>query len=184
MNGFLNGVSTFLSRCKVNEGRTLIVGSKIYENSPKQDRRNLYADAIGIDMELGDGVDWVFDLEEQEQIPHDLGKFEHVECTSVLEHSRRPWLMAANIERLMVPGATIFVTVPWIWRYHPYDHDYYRFSRDGIRAIFPNIEWSELTLVCEGRYLKADKVPAIIADDMKYLARTETWGFGVKKGTA
>jgi hypothetical protein len=173
-------IDRFLKKCDVREGRTLIVGSKIHDSTPsKPDRRALYKNAVGVDMEAGRGVDRVMNLEDE--LPEDLGAFEHVECTSVLEHSRRPWLLCANLERLILPGGTIFLSVPWIWRYHAYDHDYYRFSRDGIAAIFPNIEWHRLVLICGDRILKGDKVPSLNANGVPHLARTETFGFGVKK---
>lgn len=158
------------------EGRALIVGSKVY--GEKEDRRKRYDDALGVDMQAGDGVDLVLDLEEP--LPEGIGTFAHVECMSVLEHSRRPWLLAANLERLMEDGATIFVSVPWIWRYHAYDHDYFRFSRDGIRSIFANIEWTNL-MYASDRLCDDDRVGRTMVDGHPYLSRTETVGFGVKR---
>ncbi len=81
------------------EGRTLIVGSHVYGG--REDRRKLYKKAVGVDMIAGPGVDVVADLEDTGSIM-DLwtgdGPFDHVECRSVLEHSRRPWRLARNIE--------------------------------------------------------------------------------------
>lgn len=157
-----------------NAGRTLIVGSKIYGG--KEDRRARYANALGVDMLEGDGVDRVLDLEEP--LPDDLGTFDHVECMSVLEHSRRPWLMAANIERLMAPGASLFVSVPLIWRLHGYPNDYFRITPEGVRALFPGIEWKHLMLA--GDALRGDKIKSAEVDGYPYMARTETVGFGYR----
>lgn len=159
-------------------GRTLIVGSQVYGG--KEDRRARYANAVGVDMLPGDGVDRVLDLEEP--LPADLGPFDHIECMSVLEHSRRPWLLAANLERLMAYGGTLFVSVPWIWRFHAYDADYFRFSHQGLQAIFANIEWQHLMYASEELLpSKQSKVPAVKIGPKShaYLARTETCGFGV-----
>ena len=161
-------------------GRTLIVGSKLYGDG-KEDRRKRYAEAVGLDMQEGDGVDVVLNLEGKP--PDDLGPFAHVECMSVLEHSRRPWLMADNIERLMAPGASLFVSVPWVWRYHAYDHDYFRFSMDGLRSIFPGIEWEHLAIVTQRRifFENPKKYPSRNGENGdKYLLRSETVGFGHK----
>ena len=57
------------------QGRTLIVGSKVYAD--KEDRRGRYSDAVGVDMLSGDGVDFVVNLEEP--LPKALGLFDHVE---------------------------------------------------------------------------------------------------------
>ena len=85
-------------------------------------------------MQEGEGVDLVLDLEES--LPEGLGTFAHVECMSVLEHSKRPWLLAANPEQLMEPGATIFVSVPFIWRFHGYPSDYFRLTPEALPVLF------------------------------------------------
>jgi hypothetical protein len=157
-------------------GRTLIVGSAVYRE--KEDRRKRYPYAVGVDMLEGQGVDWVLDLEEP--LPDGLGTFAHVECMSVLEHSRRPWLLAANLEQLMEPGATIFVSVPFIWRFHGYPNDYYRLTPEALPQLFSNVDWSELMLASDVLQPKY-RVNALKRDGHPYLARTETVGFGVKR---
>lgn len=156
-------------------GRTLIVGSQVY--GEKEDRRKRHENVLGVDMLDGPGVDRVLDLEEP--LPDDLGEFVHIECMSVLEHSRRPWLLAANIERLMAPGATIFLTVPFMWRIHAYPNDYWRMTPDAVQSIFPGVEWHHLMLAAD-ELLKGRKVTTQKLRGHPYFARTETVGFGVK----
>ena len=158
-------------------GRTLIVGSKLFGNRP--DRRLRYADAIGVDMQAGDGVDRVLDLEDD--LPDDIGQFAHIECCSVMEHSRRPWLMAANIERLLVPGGTLLLSVPFVWRSHQYPGDLFRFTDEGVRSLFPNIEWASLQYAST-KLSESPKLKAITGGDgHPYFPRTEVFGFGAKK---
>jgi hypothetical protein len=158
------------------EGSTLIVGSQVY--SGKTDRRLRFSDVVGVDMLDGPGVDRVLDLEED--LPDDIGTFAHVECMSVLEHSRRPWLMAANLERLMEPGATIFLSVPFCWRLHAYPNDYWRISPEGVRSLFPGIEWSALMLA-SNKLRDGDTISSTTVNGHPYMARTETAGFGRKR---
>ena len=160
---------------KPKAGRTLIVGSRVYHD--KEDRRLRYRDVVGVDMLQGNGVDRVLDLEED--LPGDLGTFDHVECMSVLEHSRRPWLMAENIERLMAPGATIFVSVPFMWRIHAYPSDYFRLTPEGVRVLFPGVKWERVLLAGVDLY-PGPKIEAVKVDGHPYFARTDTVGFGVK----
>lgn len=157
-------------------GRTLIVGSRIF--SDREDRRRRYADVLGVDMQAGDGVDRVLNLEEP--LPADIGRFEHVECMSVLEHSRRPWLLAANLQKLMRKESTIFLSVPFVWRVHDYPGDYWRFTQDGVRSLFPGILWHRMANVSDQLKMN-DMVPVMDSPDgHPYLARTEVLGFGVR----
>ena len=154
-------------------GRTLIVGSYVVEN--KADRRKLYPDAIGIDMREGPGVDRAIDLEEP--LPRDLGQFAHIDCMSVLEHSRRPWLMAQNIERLLEPGGSLYITAPFVWRVHAYPDDYFRFTVNGVKSLFTEIEWSAAAFA-SNRLAKGVKIANTQVDGHPYFARTEACLFG------
>lgn len=158
-------------------GRTLIVGSKIF--SEREDRRLRYPQVLGVDIQAGDGVDRVLDLEEP--LPDDIGRFHHIECMSVLEHSKRPWKMAANLERVLKPGGTLLVTAPFVWRVHGYPNDYWRFTKDGVRALFSHISWVRMAYAHETLKYN-DYVPQLdkAGGGHPYLARTEVLAFGRK----
>jgi hypothetical protein len=157
-------------------GRALIVGSKLYPT--REDRRQRYVEAVGLDMLAGDGVDVVHDLEEAP--PESLGRFMHVECRSVLEHSRRPWLLAAHIEDLMMPGATLDLSVPFIWGLHAYPSDLFRFTDAGVRELFPRIDWRHLCYASD-HLAAGEKTARRDIDDHIWLPRTEVLGFGVRR---
>lgn len=164
---------------KPKEGRTLIVGSRLF--SEREDRRKRYRDSIGVDMQDGDGVDVVLDMETQP--PDWLGKFAHIEVLSVIEHSRRPWLMAVNIEGLLEPEGTIYVSVPLVWRLHGYPVDNYRVAPSGLRALFEGIDWDAINIASEGELWPEDlkKIPSLTNRGATYLLRTETVAFGRKR---
>lgn len=162
---------------------SLVVGSKIYEQSPKADRRELYPKSIGCDLFEGDGVDRVMDLTswgDCYQLTLELGKapFDHIDCVSVMEHCERPWKMAENIEYLLKPGGTFFISVPFVWRIHAYPSDFFRYTPEGIKSLFPEIEWKKLELMSNGRVMK--KNPVIESKGVDFFARTEVCGFGVR----
>lgn len=159
-------------------GRTLIVGSRVYGDKP--DRRKLYANAVGVDMQEGEGVDDVVDMEECRATSTRIGMFDHVECMSVLEHSKRPWLLAETIDQCMWLDSTIYVTVPFCWRHHSYPGDYWRVSVEALEVLFPSIEWIERRYVSE-TIVDGTKLPAVKVGRHPYIARTETCGFGVKR---
>jgi SAM-dependent methyltransferase len=130
------------------DGPILEVGSKDHageNHGPTMPFRNMFPDNeyIGVDLEAGKGVDRTIDLVEGiGDLPENY--FSLVICCSVLEHVARPWKMAENLTRLLRPGGTLYMSVPWIWRYHQYPDDYFRYSFRGIMALFPELSWSKI----------------------------------------
>jgi hypothetical protein len=155
---------------KPKDGRTLIVGSHVY--ATRTDRRLKYASAVGVDMIAGPGVDEVLNLEET--LPSHLGEFTHIDCVSVLEHAQRPWLIAENLERLLVQAGTLFLQVPFVWRVHAYPSDFWRFTVECIKLLFPQIQWTSLQFV-------PPKVDSQTFNGVPYFRRTQVCGFGVRK---
>jgi SAM-dependent methyltransferase len=125
------------------EGPVLEVGSKDYGSTSSF--RGVYSanEYIGVDMAPGKGVDAVVDLVEGIG-PLPAAHFQLVICCSVMEHVRRPWVFAENLARLIRPGGRIYVSVPWVWRFHAYPDDYFRFSWRGIAELFHEFDWDGL----------------------------------------
>lgn len=162
------------------DSRVLVVGSKLYPDRP--DWRTKYSNGFGVDMLPGEGVDLVHDLEYP--LPKEfVGAFSHVECISILEHAKRPWLVAIHLEQVLVTGGTIEISVPFVWRYHPYPDDYWRMTHSALPVLFPSIEWSSL-----GYATVKDYYPVPTEFPTKYrklagnkaLYRTEVIGVGRK----
>lgn len=122
-------------------GKVLVVGSRIYEG--RDDWRLAHPEGLGLDMLSGPGVDIVHNLENETPEAF-IGAFSHIECISVLEHSQRPWIVAKNIEEMMQVGGSIYLSVPFIWRFHGYPHDYWRFTHASVPILFPGIEWQQV----------------------------------------
>ncbi len=106
--------------------------------------RHLFPDRqiIGIDVEDGDNVDFVFDITDK---PAKLRKltghhqFNTIICAHVLEHVKNPFAAARNIEKLTTDGGTVIVTIPWVQGYHEFPDDYWRVSFSGLKILFPNL---------------------------------------------
>lgn len=124
------------------DGPVLEIGSKDY-GSTSSFRDTYTGEYVGVDLEAGKGVDVVADLTQGTGgLP--LDHFALGICCSVMEHVRRPWVMAEHITALIRPGGHLYMSVPWVWRYHPYPDDYYRFSWRGIEEIFPGFAWDHV----------------------------------------
>ena len=161
-----------LASMNYNDGKTLVVGSKIYGECV--DRRTLYTDAIGLDMQSGDGVDIVHNLDAP--IPEEYGKFDHVDCSSVLEHCKRPWLVAENIQQAMNPKATLYVQAPFVWRVHDYPGDYFRYTTESLAILFPLIRWTKLGYFSNGQFRKL--TGSLRHSEKIYMERSEAVGVG------
>ena len=124
-------------------GPVLEIGSKDYGNTSSF--RDFYNnnEYIGVDLEAGKNVDCVADLTEGtgglKENYFSLGI-----CCSVLEHVRQPWKMADNLTSIIKTGGALYISVPWVWSYHPYPDDYYRFSWKGIIELFPDFDWKNI----------------------------------------
>lgn len=169
-------VDEFERRIQPRPGRTLIAGSYVVGDKP--DRRLIYRaqglEVIGADMRSGPGVDAVVNLEESDSIG--LGLFSHIECLSMLEHCRRPWLVAMHLQHMLIPGGTIYVRAPFVWRVHSYPSDYFRFTIDGLRELFPRIAVTDSAYVCGLSIVP--RAPVIKGHEVPAFMRTEACLFG------
>ncbi len=133
------------------DGPYLEIGSRDYGNT--QDIRGLVGkkegdsqNYIGIDMISGKGVDHVLDLtidiSEIDKVL-DGKRFGTIFCLSVLEHCDQPFKMAENMTKLLAPGGKVYISAPFAWMFHGYPSDYWRFTHEGIKKLFPDIEFEE-----------------------------------------
>lgn len=126
-------------------GPYLEVGSKDYGTT--QDLRALVGrgeDYLGVDLETGPGVDRVLDLSgpwATVDAALEGRRFGTIFCLSVLEHVRQPFRMAENLTQLLRPGGHLCVGVPFAFKYHGYPSDYWRFTAEGVRQLFPDVEF-------------------------------------------
>jgi len=139
--------SIYINKFKdILEEPYLEVGSKDYG-----DRENLRAKFpnkkyVGIDMLSGKNVDKVIDLTLPfEKIDKKLNgmRFSTIFCFSVLEHCDNPFMMAENLTKLLKPKGKLVLGVPFSFKIHGYPSDYWRFTYEGIKVLFPSIKWHE-----------------------------------------
>lgn len=123
----------------------LEIGSKNY-GSVSQNYRGLLANHgpyVGTDMAPGDGVDVVADLTADfESLPEALRKttFGTILCMSVMEHVRDVYKFAVNLRRLLADDGFAFISVPWVWRFHGYPSDYWRFSPEALKFLLAPLQ--------------------------------------------
>ncbi|HOW58895.1 MAG TPA: methyltransferase domain-containing protein [Candidatus Omnitrophota bacterium] len=140
--GDVNQVEFICKNADLIKGPILEIGSKDYGNTP--DYRPLFPSEryLGCDLEPGKGVDFVLDLSgDAKTVKKSLSgmTFGTILCLSVLEHCPNVFQMCSNIERLLVPGGILIVSVPFVWEYHQFPDDYWRFSPSAIKFLFKGL---------------------------------------------
>lgn len=68
-------------------------------------------------------------------LPFKTECFDIVYSIAVLEHVKKPWIVANEIYRILQPGGYIVVELPFLNVIH-HEHDYFRFTDKGIRSLF------------------------------------------------
>ncbi len=112
------------------QGRVLDVGC-----GSQRLRRLLGRDAeyVGVDL-YGRNVDVKVDIA-MEQYPFPDSSFDYAICNAVLEHVADPLFVMQEIRRVLKPGGTIYVSVPFLQPYHADPEDYRRYTRVGLAQL-------------------------------------------------
>ncbi len=71
-----------------------------------------------------------------ENIPLRSGSVDRIVCMVVLEHTRDPHNVLREFARVLKPGGVLVMVVPFLWEEHQIPHDYFRFTRYGVRLLF------------------------------------------------
>jgi len=94
---------------------------------------------IGLDIDtssnFGYGEAKVLHFDGQ-HIPFPDGSIDGVMCTEVLEHVQNAQQLVDEIYRVLKPGGSAVVTVPWSARVHYIPFDYYRFTPYVLEEMF------------------------------------------------
>ena len=83
------------------------------------------------------------------ELPFDDNSLSLIIAQEVLEHIADPWTTVNEAHRVLAPSGVFYVQVPFQIGYHPGPSDYWRFTKEGLRTLFPSDRWSvkELDIV-------------------------------------
>lgn len=82
-----------------------------------------------LDIFAGPNIDYVG---RAEAIPLPDASVDLVITQEVLEHVADPFKAITEIQRVLKPGGTLYLQLPFIIGYHPGPTDFWRFTREGI----------------------------------------------------
>ena len=76
---------------------------------------------------------YVGDIQKMGEVPSET--YDSVICLEVLEHVPDPFSAARELNRVLAPGGVLVASVPHLSRLHDEPHDYYRYTRHGLRHL-------------------------------------------------
>jgi SAM-dependent methyltransferase len=121
-----------LSACR---GRVLDVGAG---QAPWRELL-AHADYVGLDVESAGefGMQRTAGIiyYDGQRMPFADASVDHVLCSEVIEHVPDAAACVAEIARVLRPGGTLVMTMPWSARLHHLPHDYRRLTRYGLTAL-------------------------------------------------
>jgi len=78
------------------------------------------------------------------KIPFPDRSWDVILCTEVLEHTPEPETLVAEMLRVLRPGGTLLMTVPFSTRVHHSPHDYQRFTRFRLVLLLSGFQTVEV----------------------------------------
>lgn len=114
---------------KIQPGITLDVGSKY---SPYK-KYIPYTKYFRLDIDKESEPDLCCDLHD---IEWESDHFDALIATEVLEHLYDPQKAINQIHRVLKNGGTCLLSTRFMFPYHPFPKDYYRFTKDSLNYLF------------------------------------------------
>jgi len=121
-----------------SEGKTLDIGcgNDIY--------RSYFPNCTTLDIKARPDVDVdiIADVHDLSMI--DDASYDVVLCAEVLEHLHTPAKAIAEMRRILKPGGVLILTTRFIFPLHDAPHDYYRYTKYGLRHLLKDFQMIEL----------------------------------------
>lgn len=94
------------------------------------------------------------------RMPFRDGAFDAVLCTETLEHLTEPQAFLLEVARVLRAGGTLHLTAPLNFREHQEPHDYFRYTRHGLRHLSERAGLRVRSIEPEGGYFRmlGDKI--------------------------
>jgi predicted SAM-dependent methyltransferase len=108
-----------------------------------------YDEYIKMDVSSAENVDVVGSAD---SIPFENSSFDSVVCTQVFEHLSEPFTAAKEIGRVLKSGGYFLMTVPQTNELHEEPHDYYRYTKYGLKHMFESRGFETVFCLQRGGY--------------------------------
>lgn len=101
--------------------------------------------------DLGHDINFTTDMMTFEEVdvqvmPYQNSTVDILVADQVLEHTKRPWVAADEIFRVVRKGGMAIMTTPFLLPIHYCPLDCWRIAPQGYEVLFPDTKWKTLTL--------------------------------------
>ncbi len=100
----------------------------------------LHEKVINVDIDLFENVDVVSN---GAKLPFLNESVDAIFILAVLEHTRQPHAVIRECYRVLKRGGTIYAEAPFVFRYHSYPTDFWRYSLQGLEELFRDFDKEE-----------------------------------------
>jgi hypothetical protein len=135
-----NLFNEFIKTVNDNHLKVLEIGSRIVSpgSCSKRPQFSGAKSYTGFDIYPDPNTDVVGDAHKLSQYFREE-KFNAVFSLSVFEHLAMPWVVAREINRVLESGGITFHATHFSWPIHERPWDFYRFSDEGLKILFPPV---------------------------------------------
>ncbi|HEV2445639.1 MAG TPA: methyltransferase domain-containing protein [Candidatus Sulfopaludibacter sp.] len=111
----------------------------------------------GVDLGVGDAA-WDYTkldaMADLTALPFRTGTFDAAVHIVTIEHLREPGQALAEMARTLAPGGRLLLAAPHEWEVHQAPHDYFRFTRYGVRSLLENAGFEITEIRPAGGYFR------------------------------
>jgi SAM-dependent methyltransferase len=131
------------------KGKVLDVGAGHYSRYEKFFKAEKY---IKMDINHSEHVDIVGSVD---NIPMEDNSVDSIVCTQVFEHIRYIDKSASELYRVLRKGGHVLLTVPQLNELHEEPHDYFRYTKYGLKSVFENAGFSIVEMDQRGSFFSS-----------------------------
>lgn len=104
---------------------------------------------VSLDLLPHRNPDIIADVEKS--LPIQDSEYDHVLCFNLLEHLYHKKHLLNEVKRILKPGGTFIGYVPFLVKYHPDPHDYFRYTGEALSRLLLEAGLSDIQIKFIGR---------------------------------
>lgn len=112
---------------------------------------------VAVDLACGDEL-WDYSklhaIADLAVLPFPSGAFDGAINIVTLEHVAEPATVIRELARVLAPGATLLLVVPQDWEVHQAPHDYFRYTRYGVRYLLERAGFANVHVYPAGGFFR------------------------------